>query len=179
MVNELLDQAQIEAKSVTLHFANFNVGHMVKGVEASMEPLAHKKSLVLRTEIAPDVPEILRGDQQRLQQILINLVGNAIKFTSAGQVSIDIFCPNPSTWVMRVSDTGAGIPREAQEYVFEPFRQVNNAITRENRGTGLGLSIAKQLVDLMDGEITLESEVDKGSTFSVSLPLLKDTEKNG
>jgi signal transduction histidine kinase len=79
---------------------------------------------------------------------------------------------------MQVADTGAGVPKEAQAYIFEPFRQVNNAITRENRGTGLGLSITKQLVEIMRGEITLESEVDKGSTFTIVLPILKDTEKN-
>jgi signal transduction histidine kinase len=120
----------------------------------------------------------LRGDSQRLQQILINLVGNAVKFTNSGEVSINIYCPDPANWAMQVTDTGASISKEAQAYIFEPFRQVNNAITRENRGTGLGLSIAKQLVELMGGEIIVESEIDRGSTFTVVLPILKDTENN-
>lgn len=178
MVNELLDQAQIEAKTVTIHNGQFNLREMVEKVEANSAPMAAKKGLVLKSNVAPDLPEMLRGDSQRLQQILTNLVGNAVKFTNAGQVSINIFCPDPTNWAMQVSDSGAGIAKEAQVYIFEPFRQVNNAITRENRGTGLGLSIAKQLVELMNGEITVESEVDKGSTFTVILPILKDTENN-
>jgi PAS domain S-box-containing protein len=178
MVNELLDQAQAESKSVILHIDNFNVNELVQHVEASMTVLAGKKGLVLRTSIAPNVPETLRGDRQRLQQILINLAGNAIKFTKTGEVSIHLYCPNDTHWAIQVADTGAGVPEEAQAYIFEPFRQANNAITRENLGTGLGLSITKQLVELMRGEITLESEVDKGSTFTIILPILKDTEKS-
>jgi signal transduction histidine kinase len=178
MVNELLDQAQAESKSVILHIDNFNVNELVQHVEASMTVLAGKKGLALRTSIAPNVPETLRGDRQRLQQILINLAGNAIKFTQTGEVSIHLYCPDDTHWAMQVADTGAGVAEEAQAYIFEPFRQANNAITRENRGTGLGLSITKQLVELMRGEITLESEVDKGSTFTIILPILKDTEKS-
>jgi signal transduction histidine kinase len=132
----------------------------------------------LKKTIDPDMPEVLRGDKQRLQQILINLVGNAIKFTQTGEVSIHLYCADETHWAMQVADTGAGVPKEAQSYIFEPFRQVNNTITRENRGTGLGLSITKQLVELMQGEITLESEIDKGSTFTILLPILKDTEKS-
>ena len=178
MVNELLDQAQAENKSVILHIDNFNVNELVQHVESNMSVLAGKKGLTLRTSIAPEVPETLRGDRQRLQQILINLAGNAIKFTKTGEVGIHVYCPDDAHWAIQVADTGAGVPKEAQAYIFEPFRQVNNAITRENRGTGLGLSITKQLVEIMRGEITLESEVDKGSTFTIVLPILKDTEKN-
>ena len=178
MVNELLDQAQAESKSIALHISRFNVREMVQLVEANMTIMADKKGLTLRKTIDPNVPEMLHGDQQRLQQILINLVGNAIKFTKTGEVRIHLYCPDDTHWAMQVADTGAGIPQEAQAYIFEPFRQVNNAITRENRGTGLGLSITKQLVELMKGEITLESEVDKGSTFIILLPILKDMEKN-
>jgi PAS domain S-box-containing protein len=178
MVNELLDQAQIEAKTLTIHNGRFNLQDMVDSVEANMLPLAAKKGLVLNKTIAPDLPESMRGDTQRLQQILINLVGNAIKFTNAGRVDIDIQRPNQGSWSIQILDTGAGISKEAQSYIFEPFRQVNNAITRENRGTGLGLSITKQLVELMGGEITVQSEVDKGSIFTVVLPILKNTESN-
>ncbi len=180
MVNELLDQAQLENKSAILRINHFNVRDMVDHIVANMSILAGNKGLALSKTIAPDIPEILLGDRQRLQQILINLVGNAIKFTQTGEVSIHLYCPDDIHWAMRVTDTGAGVPKEAQTYIFEPFRQINNAITRENRGTGLGLSITKQLVDLMQGEITVESEADKGSTFTIILPILKDkeTEKN-
>ena len=132
----------------------------------------------MRKTIEANVPEALLGDRQRLQQILLNLAGNAIKFTKTGEVHLHIFCPNETQWALQVIDTGAGIPKEAQSYIFEPFRQVNNAITRENRGTGLGLSITKQLVEIMGGQISLESEIDKGSTFTIILPILKEAEKN-
>lgn len=178
MVNELLDQAQAESKSIILHTTSFNVSEMVQHVEANLAILAGKKGLAIRKTIDPDVPEILLGDRQRLQQILLNLAGNAIKFTKTGEIYIHIFCANDTHWALQVTDTGAGIPKEAQSYIFEPFRQVNNAITRENRGTGLGLSITKQLVELMGGIIKLESEIDKGSTFTIILPILKETEKN-
>src|SRR5258706_834048 len=177
MVNELLDQAQIEAKSVTLHIVPFNVRTLLRTVEITMAVVASKKGLSLSTTLAPDLPETMRGDQQRLVQILINLTGNAVKFTKAGEVCLKIYTADAEHWAMQVSDTGSGIPEEAQSYIFEPFRQVNNAITRENRGSGLGLSISKQLVALMGGEISLESQVDTGSTFTVTLPILKDAEK--
>jgi signal transduction histidine kinase len=178
MVNELLDQAQAESRSIILHNINFNVNEMLQHVEANATILANKKWLVLRKTLDPNVPETLLGDRQRLQQILLNLTGNAIKFTKTGEVHIHVYCPDDAHWAMQVTDTGAGIPKEAQSYIFEPFRQVNNSITRENRGTGLGLSITKQLVEIMGGEITLESEIDKGSTFTILLPILKETEKN-
>lgn len=174
VVNELLDQAQLESKSAILNITPFRIQEMVQRVEANMLVLANKKGLVLRKTIAPDVPEIVLGDQKRLQQILINLAGNAIKFTNSGEVRITLYCPDDNHWAIQVADTGAGIPKEAQAYIFEPFRQVNNAITHQNRGTGLGLSITKQLVELMHGEIIVESEVDEGSVFTIILPILKD-----
>ena len=177
MVNELLDQAQAESKSIILHITSFNVGEMLKHVESNLAILANKKELTLRATIEASVPETLQGDRQRLQQIIMNLTGNAIKFTQTGEVRIHIFCPDDAHWAIQVADTGAGIPKEAQSYIFEPFRQVNNSITRGNRGTGLGLSITKQLVEIMGGEIKLESEIDKGSTFTIMLPILRDAEK--
>lgn len=173
MIGELLDQAQIEARSVKLRILPFSPIELVERVTATMLILAQKKDLELVTSVAPDMPESLMGDSKRLQQILINLTGNAIKFTTAGSVRIDLFRPDRNHWAMRVSDTGAGIPKEAQSYIFEPFRQVDNAITHYNRGTGLGLSITKQLVELMGGHILLESEVDKGSAFTITLPILE------
>lgn len=177
MVNELLDQAQAESKSIILHITSFNVDEMLKHVESNLTILANKKGLMLRATIESSVPETLQGDRQRLQQIILNLTGNAIKFTQTGEVRINLFCPDDTHWAIQVVDTGAGIPKEAQSYIFEPFRQVNNSITRGNRGTGLGLSITKQLVEIMGGEIKLESEIDKGSTFTIVLPILRDAEK--
>lgn len=171
MINELLDQAQIEARAVKLHLAPFEPAAMLQSVHANMTVLSLNKGLQFLSELDPALPKLLFGDERRLQQILINLAGNAIKFTQQGQVKISLLRLNASEWAMRVSDTGAGIPKEAQAYIFEPFRQVDNSITRNNRGTGLGLSITKQLVELMGGRIELESEVGRGSTFTVILPL--------
>jgi signal transduction histidine kinase len=113
----------------------------------------------------------LQGDLQRLQDILINVVGNAIKFTEQGTIDLQIYQQDPQHWALQVSDTGPGIPKEAQTYIFESFRQVDGSITRRHEGVGLGLSIVKQLVSLMGGDIILKSELGKGSTFTIILPL--------
>jgi len=172
MVNELLDEAQIESKTLSLKLGWFSPIGLLEKVQGRLAILAEKKALDFSAEVLPNLPNPLYGDETRLQQILINLVGNAIKFTKSGTVTLRLFPIDQGHWGIRVTDTGAGIPTEAQKYVFEPFRQVDNAITRENRGTGLGLSIVKQLVELMDGEISLQSEVGVGSTFTVKLPIL-------
>jgi signal transduction histidine kinase len=170
LVNELLDEAQIEAKTIKLFRDQFSPATLLSNIEASMSVLAQKKGLSITTTIDPTLPKSLYGDQQRLEQILINLVGNAIKFTSQGSIHITVDKRDETHWGIQVSDTGMGIPAEAQAYVFEPFRQVNSSNTFENRGTGLGLSITKQLVELMDGTITLDSQVGIGSTFTILLP---------
>lgn len=171
MINELLDQAQIEARAVKIHSAPFEPAILLRSVQANMTILALNKGLQFISQLDPALPTTLIGDERRLQQVLINLAGNAIKFTQEGQVLVFLLRVSDSEWAMRVADTGAGIPREAQEYIFDPFRQVDNSITRDNRGTGLGLSITKQLVELMGGRLKLESEVGLGSTFTVILPL--------
>ena len=99
-------------------------------------------------------------------------MGNAIKFTDEGTVHVRAYQPNAAHWALEVSDTGRGIPSEAQSYIFDPFRQIDNPATREHTGSGLGLSIVKQLIALMGGEITLASKVGEGSTFTVVLPLV-------
>jgi PAS domain S-box-containing protein len=176
MVNELLDEAQIEARTISLREENFSPAAILQRVEAAMSVLAHNKGQLLTTTLAPDMPVTLWGDEQRLLQILLNLVGNAVKFTKTGKIQVKFYRADFNHWAMQVTDSGIGIPREALSYIFEPFRQVDNAITRENRGTGLGLSITKQLVELMNGQITVESEVEKGSIFTVVLPIVEATE---
>jgi signal transduction histidine kinase len=173
MVNDLLDEAQIESRNMTLNMGFFSPADLLQKVGTSMDVLAHNKELDLTIELSPQMPATLYGDERRLQQIIINLVGNAIKFTQQGGVKVRVFQPSAIYWAFQVIDTGAGIPKDAQAYIFEPFRQVDNSITRENRGTGLGLSITKQLVALMDGEISLESEPGQGSTFTVTLPVVR------
>jgi PAS domain S-box-containing protein len=171
IVNDLLDESQIESKSISLHNEYFNPLDLLEKTKTTMSTLADKKGLTFRAEIDPELPSELYGDVNRLQQVLINLEGNAIKFTKAGEVSVSLKRPAPAHWSIEVRDTGAGIPIQDQQNIFEPFRQVSNSITRENRGSGLGLAITKQLVELMGGQISLESEVGKGSLFIVVLPI--------
>jgi PAS domain S-box-containing protein len=171
IVNDLLDESQIESKSLSLHNEYFNPVDLLEKIKSTMAALADKKGLDFKVEVSSELPGELYGDVNRLQQVIINLAGNAIKFTKEGEVSITLKRPAPALWSIEVRDTGAGILRSEHESIFEPFRQVNNSITRENRGSGLGLAITKQLVEIMDGQIRLESEVGKGSLFTVILPI--------
>jgi len=171
IVNELLDIAQIEARKVMLRMDECNPRQLLKDVEASMAILAHNKGLTFSTSATPDLPQTILGDERRLKQILINLAGNAIKYTQKGEVNVKVYRADSSHWAMEVHDTGIGIPAEAQAYIFEPFRQVQSTSTSENRGTGLGLSITRQLVELMGGEINLKSDPGRGSVFTVKLPI--------
>jgi PAS domain S-box-containing protein len=171
LVNNLLDRARMEAGTLKLNIGDFTSSKLVDGVKGVMEMMAHNKGLKLTTHVADDVPAILKGDWQRLHQILINFTNNAIKFTHEGGVEINVYMRDADHWAIAVADTGIGIPKEAQRYIFEPFRQVDDSATREYGGAGLGLSIVKQLVTMMGGWIELESEEGKGSTFTVILPL--------
>lgn len=171
MVDDLLSEAEISARSIKLHNDWFSPAAVLETARAALSVQAVKKGLTFTAELSPGLPERLFGDSRRLEQIILNLAGNAIKFTANGEVCVCLTRPAADRWAIVVSDTGAGIPKEAQGYIFEPFRQVDNRITRENRGSGLGLSITKHLVELMGGQITLESEVGKGSVFTVTLPL--------
>ena len=173
MVNELLDEAQIRANTTILQEKPFSPATLLQQASAGLEVLAHNKGLKFTTSLDPNLPAELYGDERRLRQIIINLAGNAIKFTRAGEVSVKLLRPVEDAWEIQVSDTGVGISKESRGIIFEPFRQVDNSITRDNRGIGLGLSITKQLVDIMNGRIVLESEPGKGSTFIVILPIQK------
>jgi CheY-like chemotaxis protein/anti-sigma regulatory factor (Ser/Thr protein kinase) len=141
-----------------------------------MSILARKKGLILKASVAPDFPNTVVGDEKRLQQILINLIGNSIKFTKQGEVSVELSRSGLDKWCIRVSDTGVGISEKDQTLIFEPFHKVDRSLTGDNRGTGLGLSITKQLVDLMEGQINLQSTIGKGSKFTVVLPFIEKSE---
>jgi signal transduction histidine kinase len=171
MVNQLLDQAKIEAGQLTLVLKPFSPATVLAEAVSKLGLLAENKGLTLTTEIEPDIPAKIRGDAVRVQQILINIAGNALKFTTSGGVHIRLYTLNALYWGLEVADTGPGIPKEAQEFIFEPFKQVDGSITRAHEGTGLGLSIVKQLVELMAGRIHLDSEPGHGSIFAVFLPL--------
>jgi len=171
LVNNLLDRARMEAGTIRLNIGDFSPVKLIDGVKGVMDMMAHNKGLELTTNVADDVPGTLQGDWQRLHQIVINFCNNAVKFTQEGSVDIGIYMHDADHWALAVADTGIGIPEEAQQYIFEPFRQVDDSATREYGGAGLGLSIVKQLVTMMGGWIELESAEGKGSTFTVILPL--------
>jgi signal transduction histidine kinase len=171
LVNELLDQAQLETGRLRLQLEPFAVREMIDQVESKMKVLAQAKGLSLQVTVAADVPDTILGDSNRLQQILVNLISNAIKFSHMGSVAVTIYCLEPARWAMQVADTGIGIPDDARDYIFDPFRQVDGSLTRKYTGAGLGLSIVKQLTSLMGGQITFESQVGQGTTFNVQFPL--------
>lgn len=171
MVNELLDEAQLRSSTATLQESTVPISKLIQQATSGMDILAQKKGLEFFLFIDPNLPQQICGDERRIRQIIINLIGNAIKFTKAGSVSLNITCPDKNTWGIEVTDTGIGIPKEAQASVFEPFQQIQSEVTRDNRGVGLGLSITKQLVELMNGKIVLESEPGIGSTFTILLPI--------
>jgi PAS domain S-box-containing protein len=169
VINDILDFSKIEAGKIDLEVIDFNVRDHL---EATLKTLAFRgdeKGLELMCEVAPEVPEMVRGDSNRLRQIVVNLVGNAIKFTDEGEVSlrVRVDAEEGSERIMHftVSDTGAGIPPEKLKLIFEPFSQADTSTTRKYGGTGLGLSISVRLVEMMGGKIWVESEVGRGSEF--------------
>lgn len=172
LVNDLLDQAKLEDGKLKLNITSFVPSEIVNQVQSNMSVPAHTKGLTLITDIGPDVPLTVTGDPDRVQQILANLVSNAIKFTQEGTVHVRLFRPDMKHWALQVTDTGIGIPQQEQAYIFEPFRQVDGSSKSDSAGTGLGLSIVKQLTVLMGGHILLESTEGKGSTFTIHLPLI-------
>ncbi len=170
IVSDLLDKAQIEAGRLKFQFAKFKVAELVDNLHDVMDRVANAKGLELTSEIAPDLPKQITSDAQRLLQVLINLVNNAVKFTEKGGISVRLFRLSEEEWGFDVTDSGPGIKPDAQAFIFDPFRQVDGTATRAHGGIGLGLSIVKRLVGLMGGRILLKSEVGKGSTFTVILP---------
>jgi PAS domain S-box-containing protein len=168
IINDILDFSKIEARKLELERVPFHVQEMVQTTLRELSIQAQQKQLSLTCHFAPDLPRAEIGDPVRLRQVLMNLVGNAIKFTDRGEVAITVenFHDAPNeTLQFRVRDTGIGIATEKQQSIFDAFVQADSSSTRQHGGTGLGLSIASQLVTLMGGRIWLESELGKGSTF--------------
>jgi len=176
-VNNLLSQAQIESGEMKLHILPFAPVNIVNRVQLALEVLAHSKNVALTSKIDPDVPEKIMGAEAWLNQILLNLVSNAIKFTDQGSVDIHIYLPDSSSWALSVTDTGSGIPVEDQAIIFDAFHQVDGSITRGHGGSGLGLAIVQKLTTLMSGTIHLTSELNVGSDFTIIFPLTIPEEK--
>jgi signal transduction histidine kinase len=176
LINTVLDIAKIESGQFTLNMTEYAIESVVETVRAATESLAQNKKLTLTTNVAKSLPVGL-GDEQRLTQVLLNLVGNAIKFTDAGEVSVSATTVN-SHFVVTVADTGPGIPEEHQARIFEQFHQVDSSNTKAKGGTGLGLAIAKEIVEMHGGRIWVESTLDKGSTFQLELPIRAEYRKS-
>jgi CheY-like chemotaxis protein len=169
VINDILDFSKIEAGKLELEETEFEIRDVLQDTLKTLAVRADKKSLELLVHVSPEVPQSLVGDPTRLRQLIVNLVGNAIKFTEHGNIVVDAELEALSVGAVhlhfRVSDTGIGIPLEKQKIIFESFAQADGSTTRRFGGTGLGLSISRQLVELMGGRMWLESESGKGSTF--------------
>jgi PAS domain S-box-containing protein len=171
IINEILDISRIEAGRMPLQMSKLRVPDLMNEVRAELEPIILRSKLAVRIEIDKDMPTITT-DRQKVKQILLNLLSNALKFTHQGGVTIAATRnPGDRTVSISVSDTGIGIAPPDQERIFEDFRQLDNSPTRAYGGTGLGLSICRRLVQMLDGQLTVDSQVGKGSTFTMTLPI--------
>jgi len=175
LINDILDLAKIEAGKLDLEQASFDLNDLAKNVVVMFKIPAEEKNIALSLSIDQKLPQTVVGDSVRLKQVLVNLVGNAMKFTENGGIDILVEYEQEPHGIERVKfsvrDTGIGIPPERQDAIFDKFTQADGTTTRKYGGTGLGLAICEQLVGLMNGEIGLESEVGKGSTFFFTIPL--------
>jgi GAF domain-containing protein len=169
LINDVLDLSKIEAGQLKLDLADYSLKDVAQTVCGVVEPLAADKKLSFRLELAPDLPQG-RGDERRLTQVLLNLVGNAIKFTDTGEVTIRVAAED-GAYSVAVRDTGPGISAADQEKLFQQFQQADNSITRKKGGTGLGLAISKRIVEMHGGRIWVDSVVGQGSTFAFTLPV--------
>jgi signal transduction histidine kinase len=173
LIDDLLDLSNIEAGHMTLHKEVMSIGDAVLTAVQTLEPSAQSKSLTITCQIEPDLPRV-EADPQRLHQIVTNLLTNAIKFTHEGGVTLTCRTINQGSQAYiqtDVADTGIGISEAHRELIFDEFRQVDGSSTRAYGGTGMGLTITKKLVELMGGTIWVESELNRGSTFSFLLPV--------
>ncbi len=169
IINDILDFSKIEAGKLELEETEFGIRDLIKDTLKTMAARADKKHLELSVRVSPEVPQTVVGDPTRLRQLIVNLVGNAIKFTEEGNIIVDAEVEGKTdmgvSLHIRVSDTGIGIPLEKQQVIFESFAQVDGSTTRRFGGTGLGLTISRQIVELMGGRMWVESEIGTGSTF--------------
>jgi signal transduction histidine kinase/CheY-like chemotaxis protein len=194
VINNILDFSRVEAGRIELESLDFSIRKCVKAAVVSVEPLLAEKGLATSVQIDDDVPDWVRGDPHRLRQILLNLLGNAVKFTVAGGISVRVsLAPKQDAAAVgsngsaarrqiqfAVSDTGIGVPEAQRELIFQPFRQADGSVTRRFGGTGLGLAISQKLVVIMGGRMWLESAEGQGSTlfFTAPLPPGKTTAEN-
>lgn len=172
LINDILDLSKIEAGRMEIFYAPYAPRDMLKTVTDKVSNLAEEKGLQFKVTIDPNLPENVVGDRARVEQVVINLLSNAFKFTEEGEVELSVkHLADTQKWQMAVRDTGVGIAPHAIEYIFDEFRQADGTSRRAYGGTGLGLAICRNLCRLMGGEVNVKSELGKGSTFTVTLPL--------
>jgi len=174
LINDILDLSKIEAGRIEVVSQPFRPGELLNEIGYQTSALLTGKPITFVSSLDPTLPETVLGDYGRLKQIILNLVGNAVKFTEAGEVSLSFTRQDDQWWRISVRDTGVGIPSHAQEYIFEEFRQLDGSMQRRHQGTGLGLAIVRKLVLLMSGKILLKSKVGEGSEFTIVLPLVTE-----
>jgi signal transduction histidine kinase len=184
LINNILDLSKVEAGKIVLNLEDIELSRMMKDVKAKVQPLAQKKGLEFKVEIAEQTPGRIISDHQLLGQILNNLLSNAIKFTEKGHIALTIRKPTKDDLrvigipieetdgylACSVADTGIGVPEDKKQLIFEAFQQADGSIQRKFGGTGLGLSIAKHIVEKLGGQVGVESTIGCGSTFSFTLP---------
>ncbi len=171
LINDVLDLSKVEAGLMELEIQPFDLSELVRAAVSTVSATATAKGLALHLDgQAPD-GAMVRGDERRLRQVLLNLLGNAVKFTEEGSVTVRLRARDPDRWRIEVADTGPGIPMDQQALVFERFRQVDSSDTRRHGGTGLGLAICKEMVALMGGDMGLDSQPGAGALFWVDVPL--------
>jgi PAS domain S-box-containing protein len=169
LINDVLAVSKIEAGKMDVQPAAFDVAALIDACLQMVQPTAESEQLRLMKEIEPDLPPLF-SDRDKVRQILMNLLSNAVKFTEAGTITVDARRQG-ETLALAVADTGIGIPEEASDQIFEAFRQVDGSTTRRHGGTGLGLSLSRHLARLLGGDVTVESTVGEGSTFTLTLPI--------
>jgi len=173
LINDILDISKVEAGKLAIEIIDCNVDEVLSVIYSSMRPSALEKGIGFEVVLMTDVPEQIKTDPTRLNQCLVNLVGNAVKFTETGGITVELSLEEMGGKPFvrfDVIDTGIGIPVDQQKSIFDKFMQADSSTTRKHGGTGLGLAITKQLTELLGGDLTLTSEPGKGSTFSVILP---------
>jgi PAS domain S-box-containing protein len=171
LIEDVLDISKIESGMVEIASAPFDLHDMVADALRVVEPMAREKGLVVGCDVAPEVPVMVLGDATRLRQVLINIAGNAVKFTETGHVTVRISAAADAHIRFEVEDSGPGIPEDRLEHVFDRFAQVDDSVTRKHGGTGLGLTICREIVQLAGGEIGVDSTLGQGACFWFELPL--------
>ena len=181
LINDILDLSKVEAGKLDIYHELFSVKELFVDIEVLFNPIAEEAKIALKVDLAEDIPSVICSDKKRIVQIVRNLMSNAFKFTEDGCIQFDAYIeesrPGNKFVVFEVTDTGVGIPKEKQELIFESFQQADGTTSRQYGGTGLGLAISRELARLISGYITLDSEVGKGSTFKLFIPLVTSVDE--